>query len=130
MRYIEPWFEIMLDYEICKKLKEEGFPQEIEGRPRMCDEVWFEDEEVLGEHYIGLREEGENYIKIPSLSELISVCGKNFYWLKRRAWGGQKDQWEAKSLDMKYGFGKDAEEAVANLWLNLYGKKFKSKTKK
>lgn len=97
-----------MNYELAKKLKEAGFPQDIDD-------------------YDGYFWSGKNkndLIIIPSLSKLIKVCGDRFDSLfnasvrenidwKASAW---KDE-TSSSLEEEHG--KTPAEAVANLWLKL-----------
>ncbi len=87
-----------IEYELAKKLKDAGFPQD----------GYFDYEFDLAR---------------PTLSELIEACGDRFHSLLRyvpqvdeidliwRAYGYDDDQITAR--------GKIPEEAVANLWLEL-----------
>jgi len=114
----------IMNYELAKKLKDAGFPQTFSYRPRMCDEVYFDG------GVIGLRQEGKEYIYIPTLSELIEACGDGFGYLVRfpdgTKWRVEKNRkWEAIGYPKSYDcnktsfYKKTPEEAVANLWLEL-----------
>jgi len=102
----------MLNYEICKSLKDAGFPQKLE--------------DLLNE----IEYQGVTYQKPtePTLSELIQECGNEpkgiyFRWLKN-----EKTQWHAQarrhpsSLGDVRAKGSTPEEAVALLYLKLYEK--------
>lgn len=98
----------MIPYNLRKKLTKAGFPDS-----QSKESILWKGTQLV----------------YPSLEELIKECGKSLYWIKRRAWSGQKDQWEARSIDLKYGFGRTPEEAVANLWLEIHKTKTKAEYK-
>lgn len=91
-------------YELCKKLKDAGFPQDIDS----SDVEFF-------------RKQGEDVpTKDPTLSELIEACGEGQRTLEEEAVG----EWVAKKhygfdKPPEIGYGKTPSEAVANLWLKL-----------
>ena len=104
----------MITYELAKKLKNAGFLQslksgscfKIEGEsPCYCDTDGFKPE--------------EDYLKIPTLSELIETCGDRFGNLIKR----KDNKWEVCSSELNQWAsiteGQFPEEAVANLWLEL-----------
>ena len=117
-----------MDYELCKKLKEAGFP--INGSGDFL------------ERSIEIDESGiitTNSVYVPTLSELIEACGDKFEWLglyKAEPYGYKDDEffnrdkwvcgkWEDSgcsegSYFIEETFGSTPEEAVANLWLELY----------
>jgi hypothetical protein len=101
----------MMNYKLAKKLKDAGFPQTFSYRPRMCDEVYFDGGVVK------LRQEGKEYIYIPTLSELIEVCGDYISTIYHP--NPAYIQWVAESWREHKGEGNTPEEAVANLWLEL-----------
>lgn len=96
----------MLSYEICKELKDAGFPLKINSR-HIANQV------VNGE-YTGL------FAYRPTLEELIEACGDNFWSLTASTAG---DAWYARSVSMFSNqdsfHGDTPAEAVANLWLAL-----------
>ena len=118
-----------MNYELCKKLKDAGFPQE----PRIS--TGGVDGEVFGGFYhVGMIDgdgafgyftvsEYEEYLKrdstkhviakAPTLSELIEACGERFDALQ--SLGGR---WGARASILS-AEGSTPEEAVANLWLAL-----------
>lgn len=113
-----------MDYELCKKLKEVGFPQQIhqftglmfaEGDPTPIH--------CAGEHCYCPICTGEDVIAIPTLTELISACPEDGTQLVR----GVGKIWYAEFIDhsmMPYKRthlfqAHTPEEAVANLWLSL-----------
>ena len=94
-----------MNYELCKKLKEAGFP--------------------FKKHHLGiLHLDVTTPANYPTLSELIEACGEEFRDLRRikeglwDAWGGKQERYEH---NYKYVEGSTSEEAVANLWLKLNG---------
>jgi len=90
-----------MTYELCKKLKDAGFP--IRNNP-------FSKYDVLEPEYI-----------IPTLSELIEACGKDFMELTQTKF----NHWNANVFTLSkdgihiFGGGDTPEEAVATLWLEL-----------
>ena len=87
----------MITYELAKKLKNAGFPQNID----------------YGNSFY---EEGEE-VASPSLSELIEVCGNKFSNLER----GTNGYWKVQNNNEPFirCINSTPEEAVANLWLEL-----------
>ena len=109
-----------LSYEICKELRDAGFPQSGKG----------EDLEPRGwrdKHHEGYLDSMVEYLseKIysPTLSELIAECGDDFYGLKK---GGSI--WVVESIQNIRGESKwiggnfTPEVAVARLYLALHKK--------
>ncbi len=97
-----------MNYELAKKLKEAGFKQSGKGK------VWYTSSEDREQYFF----DGEFEIRpvyIPTLSELIEACGEEDLILKCIV----KENWTAEKLTGEYGIGNTAEEAVANLWLEL-----------
>ena len=97
----------MLDYKICKQLKEAGFP--------MSNAIGY------NKDFFAIRDDqGKSWI-LPTLPELIRECRNKFQCLWHysdesfEAFSGPKDQ----PKDYPSGKGKTAEEAVANLYLKL-----------
>ena len=94
-----------MDYELCKKLKDLGFPQEDFG--------------YTGRHH---HKQGDVCYK-PTLSELIEACGENFDELQKRqevyfAYGASKTR-SGMSIKPFLGSGKTPEESVATLWIEI-----------
>lgn len=112
----------MLSYELAKKLKEAGFSQEGKGdlAAMIGDLNFFA---VLPGDPVGTAQEDSVYI--PTLSELIEACGKEFAGLHRVR---HLDRWLAvRDTDggMKQflaGDGSTPEEAVSRLYLALHAK--------
>jgi len=111
-----------MNHELAKKLKDSGFPQNI--NPDLPD---YTTVEIKG---------GERY-KVPTLSELIEACGgaNDFSlerikdtWFAKKDWVSEPFKVEDKKVNYsniavsvipKSGEGRTPEEAVANLWLSL-----------
>lgn len=122
-----------LSYELCKELKEAGFPQLMSSLQPFYEEVCGEVKVCYeGRQYQAYGDDFEdNYIenteycmyKIPSLSELIEACGKLFIALEAEHLI-QCTVWVAKGYLEEDGriidyAGDTPEEAVAKLWLEL-----------
>ena len=99
-----------MNYELCKKLKDAGYPFEefvasTHGSDRWLDDLW----------------NGNNHLAVPTLSELIEECvkfseKKDFHLeLGDKTWGSAIDCFKGRD----YISGSTPEEAVANLWLEL-----------
>ena len=111
-----------MTYEICKQLKDAGFPQERGREPlpncywnfnsAVPEQGWYLDNENLAY-------EKEYTIYIPTISELIEACGDRFDCLRKvdNIWqGGEISMFEVCATISE---GSTPEEAVANLWLEL-----------
>jgi len=120
-----------MDYELCKKLKDLGFPQEDNGNKFYCNG------NLCGRDY----ECNENIIRIPTLSELIKECGptkiapnqntkeqkpvEHFFRLGvSDGWFADYEFYESTAISNVTrlpitGWGSTSEEAVANLWLEI-----------
>lgn len=103
----------MISYELAKKLKDTGFPQDyhdcIGDSKGLCA---CNDERIIRD------------VTIPTLEELIKACGGNFHALIHTVDGGincDKEFWSAgeTSLAKDWHNGETPIEAVANLWLEL-----------
>jgi hypothetical protein len=126
-----------MNYELAKRLKEAGFPQEFKpgdfgicGIEEGCRDVhgWIDFDFKESDMYDGSGEYGcgdsnDGFIISPTLSKLIDACGDRFASLnlgidkKFHAWATRTDT--TKYIDEIYGEGTTPEEAVANLWLKL-----------
>ena len=117
----------MLSYELCKKLKEAGFPQDSEGQWVKSSDgglsVWsqFEISELQTSKHELLN------VKHPTLSELIEACGNDFLlWKYEGGWRAFAPDYTDYVVDNAVDAGPGAvcrgkipEEALANLWLQL-----------
>jgi hypothetical protein len=110
-----------MTYELAKKLKDAGFPQDKK-EGKFIDDIGNYDE--MGMYKI---------IYIPTLSELIEECAvsgckeimitnETYSCNGWEAWGNKKDSFGARmgerGADIEVS-GDTPEEAVANLWLKL-----------
>lgn len=118
-----------LSYELCKQLKEAGFPlygasEDRIGKPNdileMSDGIWTC-------HCCGITD----YVKIddvlyriPTLDELIEECGEGFGELQRDNNAVGEEIWYAVGRSWKglVGKGKTCLIAVAKLYIKLNGK--------
>ena len=122
-----------MNYELAKKLKEAGFPQELNNG----DWAYFTDKDEYTDNEIHLMHDdndegcfvGNSYshryfdhdptswTKVPTLSELIEACGT---WIDLY---GYNDRWYASpntaNENRNIYYGSSPEEAVARLWLSL-----------
>ena len=89
-----------MNYELAKKLKDAGYPQEDMSHT-----------DYLGENF---ENDPADSIKVPNLSKLIKACGEGFDYLRHKS-----EYWLAISGGGLEGQGKTPEEAVAELWLAL-----------
>lgn len=106
-----------MNYELCKKLKDAGFPQ-IFSSKGIDDYV---DKNECYYHF-----GGKNRALVPWLTLLIEACGYGFYNLTRLQPKEVKDKWGAEGTeDEDLYLGNSPEEAVANLWLALQDNKVK-----
>lgn len=138
-----------MNYDLCKKLKEAGFPQKFkppfnfyfpnkeENKDRNKIQLHCSGQSIDGGCYgLGVDDEGkietwyleEKYdgkpvkilIKEPTLSELIEACGDRFWRLIKTE--TKKEWWIVECKNCAYLIavgGKTPQEAVANLWLEL-----------
>jgi hypothetical protein len=93
-----------MDYELAKQLKDADFPFDAWDTP--CGSTYKPSYQAPN----GLR------YPSPTLSELIEACGERIAF--KLQWVGGK--WLADDRS-KLGIGLTPEEAVARLWLALYG---------
>lgn len=105
-----------MNYELAKALKDAGYPQKSAG-DRINPKGYLE--------YSGCWDDSneDDYITLPTLSELIEACGEELEYLKKHI-----NAWEAKGLktfedpipDKHFRtLGETPSEAVAHLWLAL-----------
>ena len=129
-----------MNYKLAKQLKDAGFLQEVKFLQWSYDKnkkkvfartLPIGKKKTLLNHKMSLDKDS---VKIPTLSELIEECGKEFQELTLEKEGLAKGQWFAeavltirdvcpkcKSWEYKsiVGQGKTPEEAVAKLYLKL-----------
>ena len=131
----------MISYELAKKLKDAGFPQDSTHfimRKYSLDNVpviWERPPEGIDVTTLSGSLEWE--VALPLLEELIEACGKDFEKLHqfkkldgeeielwKKIWGDDTPLplWGAFSYS-HVCYGKTSEEAVARLWLKLHEKK-------
>lgn len=126
-----------MTYELAKKLKEAGFPQNYTVGDYVMFQFGDEWKTVLVTHHGSEHQCDEDLnhrcececntcypymnrdaLFVPKLSQLIGACGEEFYDLQSKGngfWlssGNHDGEWIE-------GFGSTPEEAVANLWLAL-----------
>lgn len=92
--------------ELAKELKEAGFPQKPE---RL--------QTFVNNYTRSTPLNGDDWLAVPTLAELIEECGEQFGELYRFP-----DSWLAESYsndDHSEGSGDTPEEAVARLWLSM-----------
>lgn len=87
-----------MNYELAKKLKDAGFPQ--------------------NNHYYCLEDGTISDVCIPTLSELIEACGKDFETL---SWYEYPDKWMVTGgkEEIEEFIASSPEEAVAELYLEI-----------
>lgn len=96
-----------MNYELVKQLKDMGFLQEGKGNV-----VIYPTGKLMTDN---------DFAYIPTLSELIDVCGEGFQQLNK-----MNNEWWCIGNNKIGAFessGSTPEEAVANLWLKLNEKK-------
>lgn len=123
-----------MDYKICKRLKDAGFPQK---KIEAGDDVFVdENSKQQWNENIGVVNIIKEAIRIPTLSELIDACGDGFDSLERYSSGKRwrcvkwiKHIYKCDDGKSRYGclwkgktWGFTPEEAVANLYLALHEK--------
>lgn len=114
-----------MNYELAKKLKDAGFPQNINLGTRYYDEADLLDDPSLGSLLNTMplgNQEVEGWLKVPTLEELIEACGKDFRSLRLTLL--PSTQWHCTGVEVLKTFHAPTPlEAVANLWLELHGNK-------
>lgn len=123
-----------MKYELCKQLKDAGFPQNVWDFD-LCNFAYsdtdgFDELHLLHEDNDEGRRTGNDYrhresdkivwVKCPTLSELIEACG-NYFWKIEKQKDGSFVAIGLMSNDLPLPVGQDAtpEEAVARLWLAI-----------
>lgn len=121
-----------MDYSLAKQLKDAGFPQNL---LRESSAVYFTNGEHPGEirHVSGYPSRpfsSDEYVKVPTLSELIAGCGdefaslcKGFAFLEKpedgKIWYCKNRFYSSNEEPDHSHFYETPKEAVANLWLRL-----------
>lgn len=105
----------MISYELCKVLKDAGFPQNPSGICGHCHGFQMNPENFphLNDDY---KKSLPEYAYHPTLSELIEACGDKFGVLEKIY---DKNQWHCRPCTGKCMYFSTPEEAVARLWLEL-----------
>ena len=104
-----------MNYDLAKKLKDAGFPQVFHYKTAHEQDGYLDEDVNAKDHKVA----------IPTLSELIEACGKDFGNLALKNWNPEgNNQWIAEpnyyiSMDIAEGAGFTPEEAVGRLWLLL-----------
>lgn len=111
-----------MNYELAKELKDAGFPQRLDELSPMA--ITERGCTYYDEHTHALLSLVTGEISIPTLSELIEACGKDFHVLVHTTNGGMdsdKEFWGASTTKYARDFhnASTPEEAVARLWLVL-----------
>lgn len=108
-----------MNYELCKKLKDAGFPLEAAS---LADYRTNKPSFEYGVDFIGRK----GVWLYPALKKLIEECKEDFHALFRIVHVNIQDldkRWKASARAKKstqlHTFGSTPEEAVANLWLEL-----------
>jgi hypothetical protein len=120
-----------MTYELCKKLKDAGFPQELPGTSYLTPDG----PAMLAPWLSGDSEEKQkellkesDWASVPTLSELIEACGLQYGNLQpltvciepKKIVSWLATSFVSNRIDTPIGGnGETPEEAVANLWLKL-----------
>lgn len=115
----------IMDYKLCKQLKDAGFPQPSTGKFYVKHRQWEDTKQGMKEvkpifkvEDWGRITDYENYY-IPTLPELIKECGKDFTGLYYQYWEKEDIQWLADGHGPNTGAGAFPEQAVSNLYIKL-----------
>lgn len=105
-----------MNYDLAKKLKDAGFPQEV----RLGD-LYFGQNKPFIPHIFHTKSYKPKpiWVKIPTLSELIEACGNIFNVLQLSDSGFWQCGSYCEGEFTEDSRGDTPEEAVANLWLTL-----------
>ena len=108
----------MINYELAKQLKDSGFSQTYNTKQiyvgRICGALEVDHLKCNDYDCYVVPEEYPN----PTLEELIDACGDGFRSLERYYSKEKGITWTSNDLQVWY---QTPEEAVAELWLELYG---------
>ena len=137
----------MLNYGLCKKLKDAGFPQKgnqgyyINEADKVCFTTDWNITDTAGviieyfdpEHRVISKTSKAYVVIVPTLSELIEECGDRFMSIETakagmlgpfdRQYGGWCCDYYEGNRYLGKIIGFSPEEVVANLWLKLNEKK-------
>lgn len=103
-----------MNYELCKKLKDIGFPQKS-GKDYPV--FWYM---TSGSLFLDSHEKaGGDYVYVPTISDLILELGNDFDLLTKEK--GLTFRWLASGNVMRgfVGEGATSEEALSNLYIEL-----------
>jgi hypothetical protein len=120
-----------MNHELCKKLKDAGFPQKgyigakyynFIGHPRL--DIPYQYAQLIQIESESQFDKIGGYILIPTLSELIEACGNSLIGMSKYKDGIYSIGWYSmyhKEFDSMASFiyGATFEESIANLWLKL-----------
>lgn len=112
-----------MTHETAKKLKDAGFPQpKLQDNPKeLAFFQFWQDEDfcfTTKESY----PEGNEWVYIPTLEELIKDCGDKFRSIEHFPKPYSMHEWYALTFEGSFASGPTPEESVANLWLALNSK--------
>jgi len=101
-----------MDYDLAKRLKDAGLPQDGLGFFGAEDRV------------VGSRQHSDTFdVYVPRLSELIAACGEGFSSLVRQSSPVHGVSWLATGDGLPPMAGATAVEAIACLWLAINERK-------
>lgn len=109
-------YNLDMNYELAKQLKDAGFPQGDKTGKMFCTYKGNNDHHCSEDFCL------KPEITIPTLEELIEACGTQLDYIDNQwtKWVVYGDSTEDKTVDIKFE-GKTPTEAVAKLWLELNG---------
>lgn len=112
-------YTLSINYELALELKNAGFPQHFEGAPQ---DIVMKHE---GVEFDPFDKKTFWYLTVPTLEELIKACGdRELYLSKKLSDIDHQYEWRAVVPHQEpCGYGVTPTEAVAMLYLALYGKK-------
>ena len=118
-----------MNYELAKELKDAGFPQGVKFGSMVYDWKYKESPELIVLNDGCWSPECEcpsftfppdDYLKDPSLLELIEACGGRYFALVQDGYGWKAfNNPDPQSTTHLCGYGPTPEEAVAKLWIAL-----------
>lgn len=121
----------MIDYNLAKKLKEAGLPQEVPAGGQYYQFIAhagsIPPQQALHTTFIVDPQPMGEYVKCPTLEELIEACGDEFQSLlkcgcddcKWNCHGKSFPAWDFDKDESQSFNGQTPEEAVANLYLAI-----------